>query len=432
VTQHTGEDVASYSLNGLSPQSVIFPASAEDAAAELARAAAGGLMVTPWGGGTHQRLGGPPKGNFTVISTAKLNKFLEHSPADLTATVEAGMTLENLQHVLAQHGQMVALDAPLSHRATIGGILAAADIGPRRLGYGQARDQVIGIKVAHSDGRVTKAGGKVVKNVSGYDMMKLYVGSLGTLGVIVEVTFRLYPLPATTRTVLAPCRSFEDAMSLCHVVRGARLQPLALDTLSQRTQQGVKDAQAAGPSPWLVATEFGGGDALVTRQAREVGRLAEGLNTTISTGEGQTSGSFWQQVRDFGREPEHPWLALRAAVLPGRLPLAETALRQHITETGVPSPALIARAGSGLLYAFWSPPDVATCAPEAWLNTVQQFRKECVGLGGSLVIESCPDSLWGVLDPWGEAPVTLPVMRRLKELFDPRGILNPGRYVGGL
>lgn len=419
-------------LNGLRAQDVRTPASAEEATADLAQAASESRTVVPWGGGTHQRLGAPPQGDFTALSTAKLNKLLEHSPADLTATVEAGMTLGNLQQVLATNGQMVALDAPLSHRATIGGILATADSGPRRLGYGQARDQVIGIKVAHTDGRVTKAGGKVVKNVSGYDMMKLYVGSLGTLGVIVEATFRLYPLPATTRTVLAPCGSFEDAMNLCHAVRRARLQPLALDVLSQRTQQAVRDAQTERPAPWLVAAEFGGGAALVTRQVTEVNILAEGVSTTISTVEGQTSLSFWQQVRDFGCEPGHAWLTLQAAVLPGRLPLAETALKQQITEAGAPPPALIARAGSGLLYAFWSPPDVATSAPETWLNAVQQLRRECVVLGGSLVIESCPDSLWSTLDPWGEPPVTLPIMRRLKELFDPSGVLNPGRYVGGL
>lgn len=180
-------DTAQYSVQGAEPRGVDAPDGPEALAAALAEAAADGVAVVPWGAGVYQGMGYPPTDPFRAVTTACLNRVVEHSPADLTIAVEAGMTLRALQSTLSPHGQRVNLDAPLPGQATIGGILATGLSGPRRLGYGLPRDQVIGMRVARSDGTLARSGGRVVKNVTGFDMGRLYTGSLGTLGVIVEV-----------------------------------------------------------------------------------------------------------------------------------------------------------------------------------------------------------------------------------------------------
>lgn len=427
-------DLAAFSLSGLQPKQVRAPDTAAELAQELAQAAAKGLGVVPWGGGTQMGLGNPPTKFDLALQTTKLNRLVEHSPADLTATVEAGMTLAALQEALRPHGQMVAIDAPLPQRATVGGILATASAGPRRLSYGLPRDQAIGMKVAHPDGKVTKAGGKVVKNVAGYDVMKLYVGSLGTLGVIVEATFRLSPLPATVSTVLLGCASLDQAVFLGHQVQGARLQPLAMDALDPRTAQQVQNTAEAGSleAQWLLAVEFGGGEATVERQVKDTKAMAYSEGCPAAVLDATTGQVFWSAVRDFGRGESGAALILRATALPSQLPQLGATAARAIREAGVPPPSLITRAGNGVLYAFWSAAEVGQAQPARWASVIEALRSASVQGGGSTVVEECPPQLRAAIDVWGATPEALPIMRRLKEMFDPQGVLNPGRYVGGI
>ena len=427
-------DISVHTLDGLLPQEVRAPASVAELAKELAEAATKGLSVVPWGGGTQMGLGNPPAKFDLALQTCKLDRLVEHSPADLTATVQAGMTLAALQKALAPHRQHVALDAPLPQRATIGGILATASAGPRRFSYGLPRDQVIGMKVAHPDGKVTHAGGKVVKNVAGYDVMKLYVGSLGTLGVIVEATFRLSPLPATVSTVLLGCTSLDQAISLGHQVQEARLQPLAMDALDSRAAQRIQGvAQLRDLQPqWLLAVEFGGGEATVERQIREAQAIAYAAGCPAAVLNSEASQDFWSAVRDFGRGESGAALILRATALPSQLPQLGAKASTAINTAGLPSPSLIARAGNGVLYAFWSAEEVGQAQPTSWASVIETLRDASVQAGGSTVVEECPLQLRGAIDVWGAAPEAMPIMGRLKELFDPQGVLNPGRYVGGL
>src|SRR5258708_18150315 len=179
---------------------VIEPATAQELAAELKRAEGAGIAVAPRGGGTKAEWGNPPARCDAVVSTARLNRVIEHAWADLTVTVEAGCTLANLQTTLAEHGQRLAVDALWPERATIGGILSTNDTGALRLSFGGLRDLIIGATVALADGTLAVSGGKVVKNVAGYDLPKLVTGALGTLGVITQAVFRLHPLPRHSRT----------------------------------------------------------------------------------------------------------------------------------------------------------------------------------------------------------------------------------------
>ncbi len=393
------------------PSEVLTPASPEEVARELARANQAGLAVTPWGGGTQMGLGNPPRRFDLALRTTRLDQILEHSPEDLTATVQAGITLMAVQDALAKQGQHVALEAPLPDQATIGGILAAGGDGPRRFSYGNPREQVIGIRVAHPDGTLTKAGGKVVKNVTGYEMTKLYTGSLGTLGVIVEVSLKLWPLPAVTETVVARCPSLEGAVSLVPRLLAAGLQPLAVDTLNGDPW--------GPPDYWLLALEFGGSRAAVDRKLRE----ARVLFSEAGFQETPAPDQFWRAVRDFSRTPVSRGLVVRAAALPTQL--AALALECE-------GATIVARAGNGILHAFWPPEALGRREPAAWGSIVERIREVSNKLGGSTVVEDCPPHLKNAIDIWGPPPSGFPVMKRLKEQFDPKGVLNPGRFIGGL
>ena len=178
----SGAERAPYVIDGRTPCGVVFPGSVEEVARVVREAAAVGVPVVPWGGGTQMHRGAPPGDGAVVVGLRRLGRVLEHEPGDLTATVEAGITVETLQVALGARGQWWPLDPPAPAEATLGGVLAANTAGPRRHGYGTARDLVIGLRVVAADGQLVRAGGKVVKNVAGYDLVKLYIGSLGTLG----------------------------------------------------------------------------------------------------------------------------------------------------------------------------------------------------------------------------------------------------------
>jgi len=199
-----GPGAARYAVDGQVPRAVVLPGSVEEVSGILAVASAEGLKVVPWGGGTKMAFGGLPEHVDLVLGLSRLSGAVDHEPGDMTASFRAGTLLKEAQAVLGRHGQFIALDPPDADRATLGGILATNSSGPRRLRYGASRDLVIAIRVVHADGKVTKAGAKVVKNVTGYDLGKLYIGSLGTLGIIVEASFRLYPVPPVEKTCLAP------------------------------------------------------------------------------------------------------------------------------------------------------------------------------------------------------------------------------------
>jgi glycolate oxidase FAD binding subunit len=193
-----GADRAPYVVDGRTPCGVVFPGSAEEVARVVRVAATAGVPVVPWGGGTQMHRGAPPADGAVVLGLRRLDRVLEHEPADLTATAEAGITVDLLQAALGARGQWLPLDPPAPAETTLGGVLAANLSGPRRHGYGTARDHVIGIRVVTADGQLVRAGGKVVKNVAGYDLAKLYIGSRGTLGIVVDATLKLRPCPEAT------------------------------------------------------------------------------------------------------------------------------------------------------------------------------------------------------------------------------------------
>jgi glycolate oxidase FAD binding subunit len=378
----------------------ITPTSFEDAAAALAGAAGGGETVRILGGGTKAGWGFPGAEPDVEISTAGLNQVLEHNAGDLTAILEAGMPLAAAQELFAREEQMLALDPPLGRAgergATIGGMIATGDCGPLRHRYGAPRDLVVGMTVALSDGTVARSGGKVIKNVAGYDVAKLFCGSFGTLGMILSVSVRLHPRSSERASALA---AGADPAALAAAANALSKAPLELDALdvAWRSGRGGILAQVAG--------------AEADRRAQRIAAMLRdaGLRGVETTAE---DGPLWARQRA-GQRAQDGHCLFRIAARPSQL-------AQMFVLADACGGTLVGRAALGASYVELEP------------EAVPGFRAQ-LPPGAVAVLLDAPAELRAEVDPWGsrETPSAV-LMRRLKERFDPAQICNPGVFVGGI
>lgn len=408
-----------FEVDGLRPRVVVEPTSVEEAAEVMRVAYSHGAAVIPWGAGTRMGLGMPPRAADLVLSTRSLNGIVDYRPEDLTVTVRAGTPLGDLQAALGREGQFLPLDPAWAQTATIGGIIATNASGPLRLAYGPARDLVIGTRVVNADGLVSKAGGRVVKNVAGYDLNKLYIGSLGTLGVIVELSFKVWPIPPTTGTVLA---SFADLGAVRQVVGQVVRSPLNPQS-AELMDAAVARLAAEVSLPnghYLLAFRAAGIDRAVARQVRELTDICLRQGGEILVLAPEKESAFWSAVREFPGA-QVPALAKIS------VPVSEVVtIMGTLAGAGEGTARGLAHAGSGIVYAQLMGDD------DVILGLVNSLRGQALALGGSLVVERCPTCLKGRLDVWGPVGPQLKVMRAIKAQMDPRHILNPGRFVGGI
>ena len=394
-------------VDGVVPQFVATPPSVEELAAALAAANEHGAAVIPWGAGRHMSLGNVPSRYDIALRTTKLDRVLEYEPADLTLTVEAGITMGRLQALLAERGQFLPIDAPAD--ATAGGVLASGASGPSRHAYGLPRDWLIGCRLALADGTLVKCGGRVVKNVAGYDMQKLAVGSIGTLAVIVEATFKLAPLPPAQETLVATFASVDEAAA---AIRAADDRSLALRAVAFRRTSDVTTAAF-----WLA-----GPPAAVERTRRELAQVCGAAQTQRL--EGEASDRWWAQLGDFEAAAEG--VALRVSLLPSDVSGFSGRMSDHAADVA-------AYPTTGLVLVRLPPAGV-----EDLVHVTLDTRRQAADHGGSLVVTGAPVEVKKRIDVWGDPSTSsgqalasaLPLMRRLKEQFDPRGTLNPGRCVG--
>jgi glycolate oxidase FAD binding subunit len=413
------------------------PANAEELAEALRDASLRDQPVVPWGAGTLQRLGAALPSGALILRTTALDRIVEYHPPDLTITVEAGLALETLDAVLAEHGQWLPWLPPAPGRATVGGLLAAGASGPLRLGYGAPRDWVLGMQVALADGRLVKSGGKVVKNVAGYDTHKLHIGALGTLGVIAVATFKVFPRPEHSGALLASCADRANALALAERLRERPLSPAGLALIAG----GAVGRFAVPASGALLAARFDGAPAAVERQLRAASDLAAGLGATVTRLSDDQGQAVWRNLSTFAASAsetltldlspsrergESQELLIRAGARPAALGAAIEALEQH-----APGGAqIVGYAGVGLAHARWPLPEGVDAAEIGQL--LAALRAALVVEGGYAVVEDAPDRLRSTIDLWGAPPPTLPLMQALKAQWDPQGILNPGRYIRGL
>ncbi|MER7505341.1 FAD-binding oxidoreductase [Nonomuraea pusilla] len=379
-------------VGGVTPGVVALPESVEEIAAVLRACAAAGLAVVPAGGGTKLHWGAPPERCDVLLDLCCLNRVLEHAAGDLVVRVQAGVTVDALAAALGGKGQELALDVPFDSGATIGGTLAVGAAGPRSFRYGAARDLLIGVTVVLADGTVAKSGGKVVKNVAGYDLGKLFTGSYGTLGVIAEAAFRLHPLPARRCWLTAELAAGEVTGGLVAALAASQAEPSAVEV----------DRPAGG----RVALA-----ALVEGEAAEERALAlRGLLPGTADGElGDAAPGWW-------------------GLLPGERVLVEARFPPA-------SSAAVLAAAEEAGFALRGSP----VSGRAWLTTrdagerelreaVSRLRGRVEGEGGRVTVPASP---YESVDRWGRVGA-LPLMRRVKERFDPGRVLSPGRFVGGI
>jgi glycolate oxidase FAD binding subunit len=398
-----------YMLDGVTPALALRPQTREETAALLAAADTAGLVVSPLGARTSVALGRPLATYDVALDTTGLDRVVEYEPNDLTVTVEAGMTLARLQQVLGEHGQYLPADPPPDDRVTIGGLLATARPGAWRGHVPGQRDLVLGVRVATPEGMVTHSGGRVVKNVSGYDLHRMHTGALGAFGVIVEATFKLAPLPAGTRTFAVQCATLEQAGEIAFRLWDEALPLRALSLLAPGA------AQAAGLAVMPhVLVECMGGEAALARCTEAITRAA--VLGRANGGDALESDAAWRTLRLLaggGAAGSH--VVLRIGVPSSRV----AATVEAATAAGYTAWGHLA-AGSVLAHA----PLLDATAVHA--DAVHALREQAHAVGGFLQVESASAALRLAVDPFASGDLGL--LRALKREFDPRGTLNRGRW----
>jgi glycolate oxidase FAD binding subunit len=391
---------------GVQPVCVVEPGTQEELARVLAWANASGVRVLPRGNGTKLQWGNPPSGGDLVLSTRRLNRVLEHAWADMTAAADAGCTVQHLQQTLADHGQRLAIDVLWPDRATIGGILATNDSGALRLRFGSLRDLIIGATIALPDGTLARSGGKVVKNVAGYDLQKLMTGALGTLGVITQAIFRLHPLPQQAKTLTFAAATYEDASRFMLAVQDSQLAHVALQ-MRASVQGGT-----------FVDICLEGTEAGIAAQTERLRAMADVV--TESTPEANA----WTAREQLWRSSE-PALIAKISVLSAHVSVAANLIAKECALSAIRW-TLVFQA-TGIISLM-----LEGAAPNSLSRVALRLRNHFESQGGSLVMLHRPPGATLEVDAWGTPGDALELMKRLKQQFDPKGTLNPGRFVGGI
>ncbi len=409
--EHVRQATAADAVAGVQPKLVIEPGTEKELAEVLHLANEAGLAVIPRGGGTKLGWGNSPARADLIVSTARLAEIIEHAWADLTVTVEAGCTLQRLQETLAQHGQRLALDPLWPEKATVGGVLSTNDSGALRLRFGALRDLIIGATIALPDGTLASSGGKVVKNVAGYDLPKLVTGALGTLGVITRAVFRLHPLPRNTRSFSisaanAEETNTEEAQRFVLAVQDSKLAHTSLQSHFSNDTPPVSDILFEGTEAGLTAQEA---------QLRNLSSTASVSEATMATWTAR------EELWTFS-DPASTAIA-KVSILPANL-ASTMKLVEHIANAHqLRWRALMYATGIGWLRLEGK--------PAVLRETLQILRGELQGQDGSLVALHRPDKM-PAFDAWGTAGDALLLMKAVKQQLDPKNTLNPGRFVGGI
>lgn len=406
TAQHVRRSTENDAVGGAQPSLVVEPGNEQELGKILNVANAAGLAVIPRGGGTKLEWGNPPMRADVILSTGRLNRVLEHAWADLTVSVEAGCTLAKLQETLAKHRQRLALDALWPENATVGGVLSTNDSGALRLRFGSLRDLVIGVTVALADGTLASSGGKVVKNVAGYDLPKLMTGAFGTLGVITRATFRLHPLPKEARTISAVTRDLQEAQRLMLNIQNSKLAHSALQICFDSAM------------PPRLDILFEGTEAGLAPQVDQVKAL---IGSAATDSAGTDVWSARQEISSAGKGSAEFAIA-KFGILPAQITEAVETIA-NLSRVGLRWKVVMQASGLGWLRMRGAGAQLA-----AGLRGLREWLES---RGGSLVVAHLGATMEN-FDAWGDAGDTLPLMRAVKAQFDPKCTLNPGRFVGGI
>jgi glycolate dehydrogenase FAD-binding subunit len=439
-------ELTKYDVDGMKPAAVARPGTAAEVADLIRLAAAEKLAVIPVGAHTKLSIGMPPSRYDLAIDMRRLNRVAAYDPGDLTLGVEPGCKLGDLHKTLEEHNQTLPLAVPYTFQTTVGGTISSGVDTPLRQFYGTARDYVLGMEFVTGEGAQTKSGGRVVKNVTGYDLHKLMIGALGTLGVITRINFKTFPLPRQSRGFLAFFPGAAGPLDLRQRIAQSPLTPLTLEILSpevarifaQKTPTTVPDAPAPGAwlstAHWVLAAAYAGNDQVLDRYARDLTRMATetGAADSVILGDAERP-TVWWRLREFiplMLDSSPAATIVKFSVLPGHFPalLEQTG---RIVERYELSSATLLR-GSGIAYLALLPPArdedslhrlALACGEIFQASPTAEYRA---------MIPWCPVELKRAVNVWGPPRDDSKLMRKLRSVFDPQNIFSPGRFVGGL
>ncbi len=421
-------------VDGAVPAAVVEPADTKELAEIVGWARAQRAALLPFTSGAYLPLGNPPAALDVGISLRRLNRVLHYDPGDLTLSVEAGTPLSDVQKLLAEHNQFLPADPPFAERAALGGLLAANASGPLRYAYGTWRDFVVGLGFVTGEGRQVKSGGRVVKNVAGYDLTKLLIGSLGSLGILTEINFKVFPRPPETASFVAAFDTLETALDYRTRVVHSALGPTAIELLDANAV-GLLNVKQLSSSHWSLLISCGGVPAVIQRFQTNLDRLAQELGAATFTAlTGTDEQATWTAVRNLvaSARAHNP----NTTVIKCPLPLAQ--LGPFIDKTRAVADryqlptAVAAHAGTAIAFVYLLP---ATNTPDA-TQRMAQAATETIhagnNLGGRVTLPWCPTEVKHNVNVWSPARDDFTLMQKLKAQFDPDRVLNPGRFVGGL
>ncbi len=457
------EVIRDYAADEMIPQAVIFPRNTKEVSGVIKLANRENLAIVPRGSGTKMSFGNPPRRLDLVVCVSRMNHMIDVDTSNLTITVEAGVKFRDIQARLATQedrcylplddlttvadevicsdrshsGCFLPMDPSHANEATIGGIIAANSSGPRRLLYRLPRDSILGVRMVAPTGEIVGSGGKTVKNVSGYDVSKLAVGSIGSLGILCEMTFRLLPLPEKMETLLISFGSFSDASAFAEVFFETTLLPASVDVMNQRAyghlkMDGIPDFRQGG---YVSAIALEGFEPAVERMRNEISDMAEANGArSITDIHEEKHLLFWLAVSDLEqglaeKAPDH----IRARI---NYPISEWKGVIESAETSFSGADLgytiQAHAGSGICLINLLVDKEDSEEMDRTVITLNSLLGDCRNVRGNMVIERAPAEVKERFKIWGETGSDFVVMKRVKNQIDPAGIMSPGRFIGGL
>ncbi|MGO9591695.1 MAG: FAD-binding oxidoreductase [Candidatus Acidiferrales bacterium] len=426
--------LAAYEIGSKIPSAAVRPESAAHIAEIVRFAAAEKLAIVTCGARTKFGMGMPPRQYDLALDMTRLDRVVAYDPGDMTLSVEPGIPLRRIENALVEHRQFLPLVVPFMDRATTGGTIASGVDSPLRQFYGTARDYVLGIEFVTGDGTLAKSGGRVVKNVSGYDLHKLMIGALGTLGLMTKINLRTFPLPAATRTIVATFKDAAGAIGLRHAIAGSALRPLVLEILSPSAVEMFSVVGSPSNPGWSVVTSFAGTANALERCARELSQMAE-QNAAIAFAPLQEErllaasrriGEFVSVV--LASSPAAAILKL--SVLPTNMHAILDAAAKA-ADAATLRWAALAR-GIGIIYFALLPVERNEDTLTRVARATNDISAQCAALAGNATIPWCPAEWKAALPIWGPERADLGPMRALKQVFDPHDVFAPGRFMGGI
>ena len=437
--------LAAYEIDGKAPSAAMRPRTVGEVAEIVKFAASEKLAVVASGGRTKLGMGFAPSRYDLALDMTQLDRVIAYDPGDLTLSVEAGAPLHALGETLAEHRQFLPLSVPFMSQTTIGGLIASGVDSPLRQFYGTARDFLLGMEFVTGEGVATKSGGRVVKNVTGYDIHKLMIGALGTLGVITRVNFKTFPMPIRTHGFVARFAAVERAFDMCHQIARSALTPLTMDIVSPRvaelfeSEAGSRYEPAAMPAnvisrtEWALTVGYAGNDDVLKRCATDFERMADEAGAIGALVLADNLRPAFNRKREFipialGSSPATT--VVKMSVLPMRM-AGVLASAQRVAESNALPWAAMAR-GLGVIYFALLPAERNQDTKARTAKVTDAMHAACAELGGHSTIPWCPADWTIALKIWGPPRADFGLMEKVKRVFDPRGVLSPGRFVGGI